>query len=1005
MKLTDIEDAVAKLSKHFDEHQFAAQFLAAYGRTETEIRQLSAPGSKANKSDVPHGVLIPKQIHLATCKSESLDDTLNSLRQSAATLKLKPTFILATNGEWLRAENLRDEKSLDCAYELLSDHFLFFAPLAGIRIHPEVEVKSIDIRATIRFNKLYTELLARNPGWENNEKRHAMNHFMARLIFCLFAEDTDIFPEQGMFTRTLELHSDRDGANTHEVIDALFAAMNTKDLEKGQLRYKTGEHLPPYVNGGLFAQRIEIPRFSRMARNYLLEIGKLPWNQINPDIFGSMIQAIADEEERSKLGLHYTSLPNIHKVLDPLFLDSLQQQLKEAGSNRTKLNKLLDRLKRIRVFDPACGSGNFLVAAYKAIRDIEHRAHVALGAGQYTTQIRLSNFRGIEILDFPSEVARLSLIIAQYQCDRKYHDQRKFLPLDSENSIVCGNALDIDWFQVIPPTNDDTVNNLLASAGMQNRRSARLDTDNIGGETYLCGNPPYVGSTWQSDDQKADLAKVFDKRIKNWKSLDYVAAWFMRAADYCKQDKSSSAAFVTTNSICQGQQVSTLWPEIFKTGNHIHFAHTSFKWSNHATYNAGVTVVVIGLSTNTFISRRLFSESRMGQGVAVIEDNPDVISSYLTSGETPIITKATRPLFSQSPMLFGNKPVDGGNLLLSHDELESLNLSAEQKKRFVRQFLGSSEFIKGTPRFCLWIEDRHLTEACSIPSINKRINAVRITREKSSDKGANSMANRPHQMREMNTGNRHSIIVPGVSSEHREFLPVGYLPAGSVISNLAFALHDAPLWNLSLIASRLHLLWISTVCGKMKTDFRYSNTLGWNTFPIPELSDQDKAELTRCAEEILLAREAHFPATIAELYAPGKMPANLRQAHERNDEVLEKLYNGGKRFTSDAERLSKLFAMYAEKVESLSSKKATKARASSARAGKRHQLESHDGVGMTAAATDQTMKKAAPGRGNRAKPSLPATSTVPANLDGMPTMPHPVARQRKSSWTPSERSR
>ncbi|MDP3635802.1 MAG: lactate dehydrogenase, partial [Azonexus sp.] len=403
-----------------------------------------------------------------------------------------------------------------------------------------------------------------------------------------------------------------------------------------------------------------------------------------------------------------------------------------------------------------------------------------------------------------------------------------------------------------------------------------------------------------------DLKAIFDHRCKAWKSLDYVAGWFMKAADYGTHAP-CAATFVSTNSICQGQQVAILWPMVFASGHEIAFAHTSFKWTNLASHNAGVTVAIVGIANPAPKVRQIFALTDAGETVA-----KDVahINAYLVPGANVVVEKAPRPLGGQSEMTKGNQPTDGGYLLLSSDEVAALGLTLAQKSRFIRRIYGSAEFIRGLERYCLWIEDSNRDEALGVSTVALRIEGVRKMRLESPKVATVALANAPHRFGEIRQFGKEVVIaVPKVSSESREYLPVGTLAAGTIVSDLLFALVNAPLWNMALIASRLHLVWIATVCGKMKTDFRYSNTLGWNTFPLPPLTEKNKADLTRCAEDILLAREAHFPATIADLYDPASMPADLRAAHERNDEVLERIYIG-RRFRNDTERLEKLFELY-----------------------------------------------------------------------------------------------
>jgi hypothetical protein len=907
MNAVEIEEAISALAERpFDSDEFPYAFLEAFGNKETTLKRLRK--GESNKSDFG-GVLQTNNIHIATCTPGEVTRTLVALKASPATARAKARFVLATDGDLFEAEDLTtDDAPVSCTYADFPNHFGFFLPLAGITTVKQVRESSFDIRATSRLNRLYVELLKDNPEWGTAQRRHDMNHFMARLIFCFFAEDTEIFDGSGTFTSAIETMSAKDSSNTHEVIGELFRAMNTKATDRtaaGVPRWAEGF---PYVNGGLFSGSTDVPRFSRIARSFLLHIGGLDWKKINPDIFGSMIQAVADDEERGALGMHYTSVPNILKVLNPLFLDDLRLQLQEAGHNARVLLNLRKRMSKIRVFDPACGSGNFLVIAYKEMRAIEAEINRRRGEADRRTEIPLTNFRGIELRDFPAEIARLALIIAEYQCDVLYRGQkealRDFLPLDAENWITCGNALRLDWLSICPPTGtgvkhhaDDLFHTPL--------NQAQIDFENEGGETYICGNPPYKGSQTQTQDQKSDLAAVFDRYGISSKQVDYVGGWFMKAAEY-SQHTMAEAAFVSTNSVCQGRIVPILWPRIFETDSVIHFAHTSFKWANLASHNAGVTVAIVGLSRSTTKTRYLFDSNRDGETMVREAEN---ITPYLTIGENVVVTGQRSSIAGLHDMSFGNMPVDGGNLLLSAAEITALSLTVQEKDILVRRIYGSAEFIRGLVRYCLWITDDQLPKALGIDSIRNRIDGVRIMRSASRDAGTKEMASRSHQFREMNQARRHTLILPGVSSETREYLPIGLLDSQSSVTNLAFALYDAPLWNLALIASRLHLVWIGTVCGKLKTDFRYSNTLGWNTFPVPALTEKNKTDLTRCAEDILLAREMHFPATIADLYDPDSMPADLRAAHDRNDEVLERIYIG-RRFKNDTERLEKLFELY-----------------------------------------------------------------------------------------------
>jgi hypothetical protein len=904
----EIEEAVSELaSVAFDAGEFPFDFLTAFGNRQVTVQRLRA--GSGNASDVAGGVLQRNNIHMAVCAEGRVSETVSALRASPKTATNKVKFVLATDGITLEAEELASGDTLACDYPKFADHFGFFLPLAGISTVAQIKDNPVDIKATGRLNKLYVELLKDNPDWATPERRHDLNHFMARLIFCMFAEDTGIFLGNRLFSATVERMSENQSSNTHEVIAELFRAMNTKIADRAAGNFRPWADALPYVNGGLFSGSADCPRFSRIARSYLLRAAALDWTKINPDIFGSMIQAVADDDERGALGMHYTSVPNILKVLNPLFLDDLRAQLKEAGDNGRSLLNLRKRMAKIRVFDPACGSGNFLVIAYKQMRAIEAEINRRRGEADQRSDIPPTNFRGIELRDFPAEIARLALIIAEYQCDVLYRGQQEalaeFLPLDTQNWITCGNALRLDWLSICPPTGSGV--KLLADDLFHTPlEQAQIDFENEGGETYLCGNPPYLGSKWQSDEQKSDLRAIFDGRTSSWKSLDYVAGWFMKAADYGTRTN-TVAAFVSTNSICQGQQVPILWPLIFQTGHEIAFAHTSFKWANLASYNAGVTVVIVGISNHAPPLRCLYSPADE-HGMMVRE--ADNINAYLVDGPNVEVHARSAPSSGQAIMQFGNHPYYAAALIFSIDEARHIVELNPQVRRFIRPFYGSTEFISGAPRACLWIKDDEAKEACKIIQIASRVEKVAASRLAAvKDAAAQKLAATPHRFREQIEPKKYSIIVPRVSSENRPYLPVGLLSPDCVIQEKAFALYDAPLWNMALIASRLHWVWIGTVCARMRTDFSYSNTLGWNTFPIPPLTEKNKTDLTRCAEDILLAREAHYPATIADLYEREAMPEDLRHAHERNDETLERVYIG-RTFRNDTERLEKLFGLY-----------------------------------------------------------------------------------------------
>ena len=911
MNAVEIEQAVSLLAEApFEAAEFPFAFLEAFGNKPTTLKRLRKGDS--NRSDVG-GVLQTNNIHIAVAAPGAVSETLTRLRESPATTRAKAKFILATDGESFEAEDLTSGETVACAYADFPNHFGFFLALAGITTVRQIRESAFDIRATSRLNRLYVQLLKDNPDWSSAERRPDMNHFMARLIFCFFAEDTDIFNGTGLFTGTVDQMSERDSSNTHWVISEIFRAMNTRTSARAEAKLPRWADGFPYVNGGLFSGSTEVPRFSKLARTYLMHIGNLNWKLINPDIFGSMIQAVADDEERGALGMHYTSVPNILKVLNPLFLDDLREKLAEAGDNPRTLLNLRKRLAHIRVFDPACGSGNFLVIAYKEMRAIEAEINRRRREADRKSDIPLTNFRGIEIRDFPAEIARLALIIAEYQCDVLYRGQKEaladFLPLNAENWIKCGNALRLDWLSICPPTGSGVKHrsdDLFATPLDQ----AEIDFENEGGETYICGNPPYLGSQWRNIEQQSEMEAIFSSYTKSYRDLDYVSAWFLKAAEYGLSGN-CAAAFVATKSINQGRQVSMLWPHIFERGFFIQFAYRPFSWKNMASNNAGVTVIIVGISNYSNNKRRIFDNDSV-----IYAKN---INAYLLDGKDIIVSQLSKSISGLPSMDYGNKPSDGGHLIFSEVEKNKLISEYPDSSSLLKKFVGSREFISSTHRWCLWIEDEKLPVANRIPPIAMRIANVKALRQSSKGKQSQDKAAKPHRFVYAPHRNKIAVIVPSITSENREYLPVGFVRDDTIVSNKAAVIYDAPLWALSIVASRLHVQWIATVCVRLRTDFSYSNTLGWNTFPVPPLTEKNKADLTRCAEEILLAREHYFPATIADMYDPERMDREfplVRAAHERNDEVLERIYIG-RRFRNDTERLEKLFALYTEMTAAL----------------------------------------------------------------------------------------
>ncbi|WP_263588584.1 class I SAM-dependent DNA methyltransferase [Sphingopyxis sp. GC21] len=916
MNAVEIEEAVSELVlQPFDAAEFPFQFITAFGAKKATVDRLRK--GDTNQSDVG-GVLQRNNIHIGIAPAGEVTETLARLRASPKTASAKAKFLIATDGETVEAEDLIGGDVIACAYADLPRHFAMFLPLAGISTVKEIKNNPIDVKATGRLNKLYVELLKDNPDWATEGRRHELNQFMARLIFCFFAEDTGIFREH-QFTETITQMShaghgsgEEQWGNTHEVLTELFRAMDTPVTHEGNLdpRYREAASIRPYadvfpyVNGGLFTGAVDAPRFSRTARAYLLRAGELDWKEINPDIFGSMIQAVAEDDERGELGMHYTSVPNILKVLNPLFLDDLREQLEAAGDSKQKLRNLRKRLGNIRVFDPACGSGNFLVIAYKEMRAIEAQIVERLGGeanlklAERRSVIPLSNFYGIEIKGFAAEIARLALLIAEFQADCLYLSQQEaramVLPLHKTGQITVGNALRSDWLKVCPSVAAQVIPelDLAGPTGGRAIEETGLNHD-ADVQTYLCGNPPYLGAKKKSPEQKEDMDIVGVPQ-----SVDYVVAFLAKAAEYGRQTR-TDVALVSTSSICQGEQVASVWKPLL-SDYEINFAYTPFKWSNSAANNAGVYCTIVGLSREPSRVRRLISSDA--------EKGCSSISPYLIEGE-PIICEPRKDQISRlQPMVMGSNPVDGRRLVM--DLEDGVHFVAENPNAapFVRDYFGTQELTNGLKRLCLWIEEDCKDEALSIAAIASKVEDCRIYRL-SAGRDAKRSANRPYAFCYSTFQNREHLIVGKVIGEKFGYVPFDFHRAGSITSVDALTVYGQAMVEAAIIASTLHRVWAEAVSGRMGNGIRYGNTVVYNTFPVPKLTEQEKADLAHTAENILLAREAHFPATIADLYDPKAMPDDLRRAHEDNDEVLERIYIG-RRFRNDTERLEKLFDLY-----------------------------------------------------------------------------------------------
>ena len=898
MQTSDIEKIVKNLTDNFDKDNFIYDFLIAFGFTKMYIKRLREGNSNLSRKE--NQLIIKQKLFYELVENGDIYSIIENLKNDKSTYAHKPRFIVVQNIEHLLAIDTKTKETLDSALPELYKNIDFFLPWTGKEKYIAHQENPADVKAAEKMARIYDEIVKENPDL-TTDKNHVLNVFLTRLLFCFFAEDTSIF-EDSLFTETLSNHTNEDGSDLSEFLELLFASLDEEDKSK----YPVFMQKFPYVNGNLFKEKSTIPVLTSKVRNLIIECGEQDWKEINPDIFGSMFQAVATVEIRSGLGQHYTSVPNIMKVIEPLFLNDLREEFEKADTDK-KLKKLLKRIHNIKIFDPACGSGNFLIIAYKQLRLLEMDIiqkifNITAQTNMMFSNIQLNHFYGIELDDFACEIARLSLWLAEHQMNVKFRelfgDCRPTLPLSESGKIVQGNATRLDWEEVCPKRKYKTISEI---SDLTIGEITDVTISEICGkdEIYILGNPPYLGSRNQKTIHKADIQYVFSN-FNNYKNLDYISCWFLKAKKYI-ENVNAKFAFVTTNSICQGEQVGLLWPFIIDELTEIYFAYTSFKWTNNAKNQAGVTCNIIGIRVISKQPKYIFSNNQ--------KFGAKNINAYLLDANNVYIKREKTPLSSLPNMSYGNYTGGCSDLMLTQEEMQNLVSQNSLVVNFIRPLSGSKEFINNIPRYCLWISDEKLEMAKEINSIAQRINNVRKARLKAEDVCIQKLANRPHQFRDLKESKSHSIIVPVVSSERREYIPCGFLDKKYILTNSAQAIYDAPSWVFGVVTSRMHMVWVRAVAGRLKTDYRYSAELCYNTFPFPHISDKQKKIIEMHVDNILAEREKHSDKTMAELYDPDKMPESLRQAHHNLDIAIELCYKK-RPFDNDEQRLEYLFKMY-----------------------------------------------------------------------------------------------
>ena len=774
--------------------------------------------------------------------------------------------------------------------------------------HLEREM-AISMEAGEIVREIYSGLLQQYKNPENPESLHAMNQLIVRLVFCFYAEDAGMFGKKTMFHDYLSRFSSRDFRRG--LLD-LFNVLNTPIDERDP--YLDDELSAfPYVNGGMFAENnLEVPQFTDELRESILEhaSSSFDWSEISPTIFGAVFESTLNPETRRSGGMHYTSIENIHKVIDPLFLDALKEelneirQIKQPATLKNRAQQFQEKLSRLVFFDPACGSGNFLTETYLSLRRLENEAiklyvgdTVLLDVGYDLVKVKISQLYGIEINDFAVSVANAALWIAESQMLEETlsiaYSNMQFLPIKSYSNIVEGNALKLNWEEIVP--------------------KEKL--------SYIIGNPPFVGHSIQNEQQKKEIRSIYvDENGKEYNlagKIDYVAGWYFKAASLIS-NTNIKVAFVSTNSICQGEQVVGVWQPLYKRfGVNIDFAYQTFKWGSEAKDKAAVHCVIVGFSTNhNNEKKQLFSSTDK-------LDLVDNINPYLLSGKTIFVESVKTPICPVSPMYFGSKPTDGGYFFLTPEEKQVIVRKEPQSEKYIRKVLGAQEYINNVERYCLWLVGITPSELKSSPMIYERVKKVREFRLASKAESTRKFADRPTEFKQNAQPNKPYLIVPRVSSENRRYVPIGYIDPEVIATDATQIIPNATLYEFGVITSNVHMAWMRTVAGRLKSDYRYSSTIVYNTFPWPKITEEQKEYISKTAQGILDARALESESSLADLYNDVIMPVELRKAHQANDIAVMKAYgmikkvNGKDKLMSETETISKLFEMY----EELTSKK------------------------------------------------------------------------------------